>query len=199
MSRVGLFGGAFNPPHNGHVAAARRAVSALHLSRLIVMPTGVSPHKEPPPGSPSPYARLAMTQLAMRGVPGAEVSDWEIKNPGPNYTVETLRHLMSPRTELFLVVGADMFLTLHEWVDPASIFETAQIAVLARDADQESAVAAQARLLDNDWGARVTLIPHTPFVVSSTLLRERMRYGEGRDALPPPVFDFIRENRLYGC
>ena len=110
--RIAVFGGSFNPPHIGHVRAAVAARQALGADRLIVIPTGISPHKPQPEGSPSARARLEMTRLAFEGYDGVEVSDMELCREGKSYTVDTLEELSRTfeGAELFLLMGTDMLL-----------------------------------------------------------------------------------------
>jgi nicotinate-nucleotide adenylyltransferase len=195
---VGVFGGSFTPPHNGHVSAARRVCETLALDSLVVMPAAVPPHKDLSPDAPSPENRLAMTKLAFAGIPRCVVSDLEICLRKPVYTADTLRRMRSDETQLILIVGADMFLTLHEWIRAADILTHTRVAVLIRAVGQEEAVRQQADFLAAHYGAVIDRIEHTPLEISSTELRALLRDGRGRTYIPEPVFGYIRENRLYG-
>ncbi len=196
---IGLFGGAFNPPHNGHVSAAAQAMEALALDKLYVMPTGHPPHKALPPDAPPPFARLAMTGLAFSGLPGCVVSDWELARQGRSYTVDTLDWLQEryPDATLTLLVGADMFLSLQEWYRAEDIFLLARVAVLARAAGQDKALAGHAAFLAHRFDAAIDIIPHTPIAVSSSELRLLLKAGGGRDYLPEPVAAYIAAHHLY--
>ena len=114
MSRVGIMGGTFNPPHNGHVHAARQAMAAMQFDRLLLIPDNVPPHKTMPHGSADGEQRLEMTRLMAREIPGAEACDMELRRGGRSYTADTLRALQRalPEAELFLIIGTDMLLTL---------------------------------------------------------------------------------------
>jgi nicotinate-nucleotide adenylyltransferase len=116
--RVALFGGTFDPPHRGHIAAARAALTRLALDQVLVAPVATQPFKAGI--ATSSYAdRLAMVRLAVASVPGLTASDIDAALPGdqPNYTVDTLERLrkLHPRDQLFCLVGADSFLTLKHW------------------------------------------------------------------------------------
>ena len=104
MERIGIYGGTYNPPHIGHLRAAEYAVEALKLDRLLLIPTGVSPHKEMASGAGS-ADRLGMLRLSAKGIEKAEVSDIELKREGRSYTVDTLRQLKAenPGAELVLL------------------------------------------------------------------------------------------------
>ena len=90
MERIGIYGGTFNPPHLGHIQAAKAAVQALDLTRLLLIPDNIAPHKELPPGSPAPEQRLEMLRLATQDAPELEVSDLELRREGVSYTFETV-------------------------------------------------------------------------------------------------------------
>ena len=118
--KIGIYGGTFNPPHLGHLAAARAAMDALGLDKLLLMPAATPPHKELPPGSPPAADRLAMAEKladALLMPKTVQVSTLEMDRPGPSYTADTVEqlHEREPESELWLLVGSDMFLTLHTW------------------------------------------------------------------------------------
>ena len=117
MERIGIYGGSFNPPHVGHIQAAKQAVHALQLSKLYVIPAGVAPHKELPPNSPTPEQRLQMLRIALADCPNVEVSAMELERQGASYTYETVLTLKQqhPEDELVLLMGTDMFLSFPTW------------------------------------------------------------------------------------
>ena len=110
----GFLGGTFNPPHLGHIHAARAAMEQLGLDELYFIPTGEPPHKVLPEDTASAVQRLEMTRLAASGIPHAKALDLEIRREGPSYSVLTARELLEedPEGELWLLCGTDMFLTL---------------------------------------------------------------------------------------
>ena len=91
MERIGIYGGTFNPPHIGHLEAARCAVDALRLDKLLLIPARVAPHKDIPAGSPTPLQRLEMVRIAARGMEKVQVCDLELNREGPSFTFETVR------------------------------------------------------------------------------------------------------------
>ena len=93
MERIGIYGGTFNPPHLGHIGAARCAAAALGLDRLLVIPDRIAPHKQLPVDSPTPEQRLEMVRLSFGGEPNVEVSDLELKREGVSYTYQTVEQL----------------------------------------------------------------------------------------------------------
>ena len=93
MERIGIFGGTFNPVHIGHIQAAKQALTALHLDRVLLIPDHIAPHKELPTGSPTPQQRLDMLRIAVQDCPGLEISDIELRREGVSYTYLTIQEL----------------------------------------------------------------------------------------------------------
>ena len=93
MERIGIYSGTFNPPHIGHIQAAKQAVTALNLDALVIIPTSIAPHKAIPEDSPSPRQRLEMLRIAAADCPKAEVSDIELNRGGVSYTFQTVLEL----------------------------------------------------------------------------------------------------------
>jgi nicotinate-nucleotide adenylyltransferase len=190
--RVGMFGGAFDPPHSAHVALAHAAVEQLQLDELRIVPTGNAWHK---PGQMSPAAdRLAMAHIAFAGVPRAIFDERELQRAGPTYTVDTLRELQreQPGAELFLVMGEDQSAALTRWHDWPSVLALAVIAVAARPAgagEVRDALPAGARL-------RPLVLP--PMPESATEVRTLVRHGAPiAHLVPPGVARYIESHHLY--
>ncbi len=204
--KIGIFGGTFNPPHLGHLAAARAAIEALGLDKLLIIPAAIPPHKELPGNTPAPEHRLAMSEkmadaLLMPGV--AEVSSMELDRAGKSYTSDTLAALREqyPEAELWLLMGTDMFLTLHLWHDPGTILKLAGVCAFGRsEQDTEAVFAPQREHLEKTFpGAKITTITLPGLVdISSTRLRELLGSGEGGKYLYPAVYGYILMNGLYG-
>ena len=203
--KIGIYGGTFNPPHLGHLEAARTAVKVLELDKLILIPAAVPPHKALPEGTPEGAHRLAMTErmadaLSMPKV--AEVSRMELDREGKSYTADTLRAIRAqyPNAQLWLLMGTDMFLTLHLWHDPEVITQLAGICAFGRtEQDGEELFAPQREFLSQKYQAQIVTITLPGLVdVSSTRLRELLARGEGQEYLLPQVYGYILMNRLYG-
>ena len=139
--KIGIYGGTFNPPHNGHITAAQAAIQQLELDKLLLIPDKIPPHKELPSGSANEQQRYEMTVLAA-GKLGkiAEVTDMELRRPGKSYTSDTLRELQEryPGDELFLLMGSDMFLSFQEWREPEAICQMAILAPFSRTEEGEA-------------------------------------------------------------
>ena len=205
MVKLGIYGGTFNPPHLGHLAAAQFALDAMELDELRFIPAATPPHKPLPQGSPSARQRLAMVELAADGLlePGrVSVSDMELDRPGKSYTADTLEqiHRQSPQAQLWFLMGTDMFLSLQHWKEPEVITRLAGICAFARtQSDSGELLRIQADYLRKTYGAQVQVIELPHIVnVSSTQLRELLGQGKGSEYLPPAVYGYIIRHRLYG-
>ncbi len=204
--KIGIYGGTFNPPHLGHIAAARAAFELLRLDRLLLIPDNLPPHKDLPAGSPSPEQRLELTRLAgeyLNLEDRVETLDIELRREGRSYTADTLSAVRAlyPDAELWLLMGTDMFLTLQEWRQPERILAQAGIAAFGRDAgDIEPLFSAQRECLYRTYPEARVFTMTVPDVVdiSSTELRERLGRGAGGELLAPTVYGYILREGLYG-
>ena len=189
--RLGVFGGAFDPPHVAHVALARAAVEQLQLDELRIFPTGLAWHKTQS-ATPAEH-RLAMTRLAFAGLARTVIDDRELRRPGPTYTIDTLRELKSerPAAELFLVMGEDQATALTRWREWETILGMVTLCMAARPggASGQPGLPAQARL-------RQLEMPAMP--ESATEVRQRVAAGEGiAHLVPPGVASYIERHHLY--
>ena len=203
--KIGIYGGSFNPPHLGHLAAARAAAEALKLDKLVFVPAGVPPHKPLAPHSPTLDQRLELTRIAADQLLMPEVTevwDVELRREGKSYTADTLAQAAErwPGDELWLLMGTDMFLTLHQWVAPEKILALAKVCAFGRStADDEAVFAPQRERLIKEYRAGVTVISIPDLVdISSTRLRELLAGGGGREFLPEAVYGYILREKLYG-
>ncbi len=194
-ARVGVFGGAFDPPHLGHVALARAAVDQWGLARLYIVPTGKPSHKTRTL-TPAPH-RLAMCTLAFADVAQAMVDPREIERNGPSYTVDTLEslHREQPGVQLYLLIGQDQARTLQHWHRPADLARLAIICVAARpeSASPESEFdAVQA-------GSFEIQRLHMPAMAhSATDIRQRLAQHQSIETLVrPTVARYIANHHLY--
>ena len=196
--RTGVFGGTFNPIHCGHVLLARTYAAALHLDRVLVIPTYLPPHKAGGQLAGGCH-RLNMCRLAFEGDPVCRVSDIELRRGGKSYTVDTLKQLTreNPSDTFYLIMGSDMFLSLTQWYDWQRIILDAVICAGARSPGQMQALRAEAARLERH-GAQIELVALEPLPFSSTQVRARVQAGESLAGfVPPKVADYIMENRLY--
>lgn len=194
VRRLGMFGGAFDPPHNAHVALARAAVEQLGLDQLRIFPTGQAWHKARSltPGE----HRLAMAQLAFADVPRAAVDGRELHRGGLTYTIDTLRELRAefPQAELLLVIGADQAEALHSWRESDEIARIATICIAARARPTGDAALDASRLP----AGRQEPVELPPMPFSSTEIRARAASGQRIDPLvPAAVARYIEHHHLY--
>ena len=199
--KIALFGGSFNPPHLGHVEAARSVVSMVQPDRLLIMPTCVSPHKIMAEDTPSPDVRKQLCELAFGEIEQAEVSDLEMRREGKSYTADTLAQLkeLYPEDTLVLIMGTDMILSLETWYRPETIMELAEIAVLLRGVEEDERVRSHIAYLRETYGARITLLEAGVYPAASTDVRNTLKQGGGSELLSEPVYEYIIRNRLYGA
>ena len=200
MERIGIYGGTFNPPHIGHMQAARQAVDLLRLDKLLLIPDRIAPHKVLPQGSASAQQRLQMLQIAASDIPKAAVSDLELKREGTSFTYLTILELKEqyPQAQLIFIMGSDMFLSFHTWRNPQIIMENATLAVLCRGDKNEKQALQQQKADLEVMGAKVELIPNEITAISSTDLRRMLVFGCADPYLPAGVGEYIRSNQLYG-
>lgn len=198
--RIGVFGGAFDPPHNAHVALARAALEQFALDALYVIPTGQAWHKAR--ALSAPVHRLAMTQLAFENMPRVVVDDREMKRTGPTFTVDTLQSLKAenPQSQLYLFIGADQFLAFRQWHKWQQILELAIICI----ADRAQSTLAQTQFdayAPHNHRFFTLKLPLMP--ISATQVRQLMASGaavaeEVARLVPEPVARYISLHQLYG-
>lgn len=197
--RVGVFGGAFDPPHDAHVALVRAALAQLGLAELRIFPTGQAWHKERTLSAADD--RLAMARLAFDAIPGVVVDAREILRPGPTYTLDTLRELQQdlPGAHLVLIVGADQALSLPRWHGFEAILATAIISVANRaTATGPSGPFDPGMLAPLPSGARFEQLQIQPMDTSATDIRARAARGEDlRGLVPTAVARYIDRHHLY--
>ena len=200
MGIIGIYGGTFNPPHLGHIQAAKMAVEALGLQQLLVIPDRIAPHKELPEGSASPEQRLQMLELALEGEERITVSDLELRREGKSFTYETVEqlHARHPQDQLILLMGTDMFLSFHQWRHPERILKHAHLGVFYRGLPGEREDIEKRKQEMEQYGYQIHLLHNQVVDISSTQLRRMLAFACAGPFLPKGVEGFIRQNGLYG-
>jgi nicotinate-nucleotide adenylyltransferase len=192
--RVGLFGGAFDPPHSAHVAIARAALEQLKLDELRIVPTGQAWHKSRPL-SPAAH-RLAMVRLAFSDLPGVVIDEREMQRSGASYTVDTLDALLAeqPGSELYLVMGGDQWAAFTSWRQWQDIARKARLCVAQRP---DQVLNQPQPELAVQW----LNLPAMP--ISATALREQVAGGTNPlnepARLPPAVARYISDHHHYAA
>lgn len=199
--RIGIFGGAFDPPHNAHVALAQLAVAHLELDTLHIIPTGQAWHKSRV--LTAPEHRLAMTRLAFENLPRLLVDDRELQRAGPTFTIDTLQALKLeyPQARLYLIMGADQFVDFKKWHQWDAILKIAIICIAGR---------AQVGWVEGQFEAykelktRFLMLPLPLKPVSATQIRKLLASGNGNgkpleigNLVPEAVARYIALNQLY--
>lgn len=209
--RLGILGGTLDPIHCGHLAAAVAARDAFNLSRVLVLPSRIPPHRPVQPVA-SPFHRFAMASLAVSGMPRFEASDDELRSEGPSYTADTLarQHVSGVRaSDIFFITGADAFADIATWKRYPAVLDLANFVVVTRPghtidalADRLPALAPRMRPAGAETEPVATpsiylLQAGTPDV-SSTLVRQRLGRGDAITGLVPPLVEaHIHQHRLY--
>ena len=199
MARIGIYGGTFNPPHIGHMLAAKQAVQVLRLDKLLLIPDRIAPHKQLPEGSATPEQRLEMLRIAAADIPCAQVSDIELRREGTSYTYLTVLELRQqyPDAELVLIMGTDMFLSFDNWKNPDIITANASLAVLYRGEKGETGAIEAKKAEMESRGVTVHLIKNEVTAISSTQLRRLTAFRCAEPFLPAGIGAYIQENGLY--
>lgn len=218
--KLGLFGGSFNPIHNGHLAIARLVCDKLRLDQVLFIPTGDPPHKRN--GSLAPAKdRYEMVRIAIADTPSFGLSDLEIHRAGKSYTIDTIRairHQYDPTTELSFLIGLDAFLDVHNWKSPMELLQLCRFVVVPRPGQsflslENMPLLPQVsphtlRQLDTGELPRmdieipscpgITCLPVPPCSISASEIRQRICRGDTTaNMLPPPVESYILKHRLY--
>ena len=199
MKKIGIYGGTFNPPHTGHLQAAKQAVEVLDLDLLLMIPDRIAPHKDIPAGSPAPEQRLEMLRIALAGEEKIQPSDIELRREGVSYTYLTLEALKEqyPEEELIVLMGTDMFLSFESWKEPERICAMASLGVFYRgEKGEKEKILAQKAALE-EKGAKVELVENDIINISSTQLRRLLAFHAADEFLPAGVGEYIRANGLY--
>jgi nicotinate-nucleotide adenylyltransferase len=193
--RIGMYGGAFDPPHLGHTALAQAAVAQLKLDVLHIIPTGHAWHKTRTLSAPE--HRLAMTRLAFGDMEGVVVDEQEIEREGPSYTADTLAQLrlQYPKAQLYLVLGQDQAHALTRWKRWQEVAQNAIICIAGRavNAPVSGIIEPETVVLTKTQPIDMPAMPQ-----SSTEIRDRAAQSLGIDHLvAPPVARYIAKHQLY--
>jgi nicotinate-nucleotide adenylyltransferase len=197
VTRIGILGGTFNPPHLGHLICGQEALIQLELDRILMIPAGVPPHKEVDE-DPGAAQRLELCRRAVSGDDRFEVSALEMERRGPSYTVDTLGELrqIAPDSELFLIVGGDVAAGLATWRDPEHVLSLATLAIAGRRGTSDQAIGDTLAEIQGGERARFFRMPRIG--ISSTDIRERVQRHESiRYLVPDAVASYISDHQLY--
>ena len=198
-ARLGVFGGTFDPPHLGHLAAAQEASAEADLERVVFVPAGRNPLKVEEPASSIEH-RVAMTELAVADNPCFSVSRADVHGHGPSYTVNLLERLsgeLGPEQRLHFIVGMDVLHELHRWRTPERVLQLAQLIAVSRPG-QPSVDPRDLEAVLPGAAARVSVVLSPGVAVSSRELRGRVAVGLPiRYLAPDAVCEYIARHGLY--
>jgi len=199
--RLGIFGGSFNPIHNGHLLLAQTALEQFNLDRIFFMPCAVQPHKHPAVLAPGPL-RETMIEMAILDNLSFDLLDIELRRGGISYSVDSLREIraLHPHADLFFLIGADSLPDLHGWKDIYSVLDMCTFAVFARPGYDTHVLCPEMLKLNPPWSER--LLRHICDVrridISSSDIRHRVAEGLSiRYLVPQAVEMVIMEHHLY--
>ncbi|MFH1218077.1 MAG: nicotinate-nucleotide adenylyltransferase [Pseudomonadota bacterium] len=213
MKKIGLFGGTFDPVHNGHMAVARAVLDQLELDILYFIPAATPPHKADQFITSFDH-RLAMLRLALQDEPRFVVSDIEGLRSGPSYTIDTLSQFcrkLGAGVDLFFIIGLDAFAEITTWKGYRELLERSSFVVIDRPShgnhDLKEVVAGSFPDYQEDgpgiwWkegGKRIISLSMEPVAVSSSMVRDVLRKGLAvENFIPPAVVSYLLSEHLYG-
>ena len=200
--KIGLLGGTFDPPHNGHLALAEEAKIKFDLDEIWFVPAGNPYFKTAVRNVTHSYIRMTMTNIAVAGVSWAFANDCEVVHDGPSYTSETLDYLHKqyPEHEFYFIIGADDLRDITSWHNFQEIFANCTIIAAHRSSEQDDDIFRSIGVqLTEQYGAKILFLPFHNYL-SSTLIREKIRAGRSyRFDVPMGVYDYIKKYKLYGA
>lgn len=203
---IGLFGGTFNPPHLGHLRAAKIFYTEKNLDKLIIMPTSVSPFKSDDKSIILPSDRLKMTRLCFKSLSDEkinyEISDYEISKSSCSYTIDTIRHIKAlyPDCNLFLYIGSDMLFSFEKWKSFKDILLMCEIFTLPRNSNDALVMNDYAQRYSSLYSAKIHISSQKDLCVSSTQIRDCFKNScsdNTQSLLTENVFEYIIKNSLY--
>jgi len=198
MERIGIFGGAFNPIHYGHLFIAEESLSIFCLKKIIFVPTGNPAFKKE--DLLDKNIRLQMVKEATKSKNHFTVDDFEVKNKNTSYFVYTLRHIkeLYPDDTLFFILGEDAFLNFHKWKSPEEILSQANLVVAKRFEGNFNKVKKYIADYFKNFEEKIAFLEHPLYPLSSTLIRKRIKDGKSISFLVPEIIEKeINENGYY--
>lgn len=199
MANIAIFGGTFNPIHNGHIKLINSFNEAMSFDKVLIVPTKIPPHKEPNELISAEH-RLNMIKAAVKDMPNVKPSDIELKREGASYTYMTIRQLKEiyPDDKLFLIVGSDMFLTFDKWRNFEEIFKNAVLCSAARDFGDFEKMKKKSEEYKEKYSAECCVMNFDVLKLSSTDIRRAVNeFEEIGEYVPQKVAEYIYENSLY--
>ena len=200
MKTIGIMGGTFDPPHYGHLYAAKAAYEAVGLDDVLFIPNGTPAYKTSEGEVTDKTHRIAMLRRLIADESWCKLSLVECERDGNTYTADTLQQLTDENPDICyeLIVGSDSLRAMESWYHPEIVFRLSGVLVLLRDKDTAEALDSIVNHYEETYGARIRIIPFEKRIVSSTQIRQKVINGESLTGLvPESVEQYIIENRLY--
>ncbi|MBL4935202.1 nicotinate-nucleotide adenylyltransferase [Clostridium sp. YIM B02515] len=199
MVKKGIFGGTFDPIHNGHLYIAHEALHRLNLDEVIFMPSGNPPHKTEKRKTDAAI-RYEMVKTAVRDEKYFTVSNYEIKNSGLSYTYKTLEHFnnIENDTEWYFITGADCLVELDYWKSVDRILDSCKLVVFNRPGYPKEIILEQKKRVEEKYKKDIIFLDFSLFDISSTSIKKMIK--EQKDAsylMPQGVYNIILELQLY--
>ena len=195
LKKIGIFGGAFNPVHFGHINLAKSVMDQVELDKLLLIPTKISPHKNV--DLLPYYHRESLLNIAFKGFSNVEISDIEQHFDGTSYTINTILELKKLYTEcdFYLIMGGDMLLYFRKWYRYSDILSECKIIAAARHEREYQKLKEFANELG---GSRVKVLKISVIDISSTKIREIIENnGDISQFMPSECADYIKNNNLF--
>ena len=198
MSGIAVFGGTFNPIHNGHVQMLCEVNKLSFIDKILVMPDNIPPHKQTDCLADNSH-RLSMCKLATENISKAVVDDREIKRGGKSYTYYTVCDLKEdyPNDDIFLAIGGDMLMSLDSWFNADELFKLIKFIAFRRNGIDKSDFYEKVEALKK-LGADIYVLDIDIVSVSSTEIREDIALGKNNNLVAESVYNYIIENKVYG-
>lgn len=199
--KIGIMGGTFNPIHNGHLILAKYAMEEFHLDKIWFMPNGNPPHKSEHAMNTSAKQRLRMVSLAIHGMDGFEVQDYEVGKPGIHYSYMTMEYFKEkyPDDTFYFIIGADSLFNLKDWMHPERLLKTCIVLVAYREGKTLLELKTTIENLNKEFASDIRFFQCPQVDVSSTDIRDKIKDNQNiQDLVPKAVYRYIQKNHLFG-
>lgn len=199
MIKKGIFGGTFDPIHNGHLYIAHEAINSIGLDKVIFMPSGNPPHKTEKMKTDA-NLRLKLVEMAVGGENKFSVSPYEVNSKGLSYTYKTMEYFkeIEPETDWYFITGSDCLAELDTWKSVDRILKACTLVVFYREGYNKEDLLKQKKRVEELYKTEIIFLDIKPFPVSSTEIRNRIRkHIDASSLMPSSVYNIILELKLY--
>ena len=199
MNRKAIFGGTFDPIHNGHLHIAYKALEELKLDKIIFIPSGNPPHKSEEYIT-NKIIRYDMVKYAIVNEHKFEISDYEVTKKGKSYTYETIEYFSKhyPNIELYFIAGADCLIDIHKWKNISSIMEKSQLVVFNRPGYSMDSILLKKKEVEEKFKRNIIFLNIPLLDISSTEIREKIKKDEDiKNLIPEKTYEIIKKYKLY--